>query len=359
VILLVSCAGLLLVGPPLAADSKAWNAEYLQSDSDWPQVYPNDVNERGKITGFWQGADGIHAIVWSDPDSAPAELDALEGDTNNWAADVNGRGTVCGTSGGGWPLSRAVIWDGKNLIHDRQPADWGYSDLWSLNESDEGAGSVWDDPASGWPFWACYWSAKGEAVVLDDGGCLSTWAISINKNGRIAGQSYPDVAEPPFVRACYWDGTSGDLVDVHDAVESAAGEDLYYTLAYEVTDDDEVVGFAYTLADFRMIAWVYSDDEGVTILDDGATGTAFAWQSAGKWVIGGIGGDPGFNGTPVAAVWERGTKKGTTTWTLHPITSLADTEMIAVGVNKEGNLVGAAQAADGTVRAWYAKRAGK
>lgn len=352
------CVASMFVGPALVAKSDVWNASFLESDSDWTYVYPNDVNESGRISGFWSDASGLHAIVWADPDASPVGLAGLAGESNSWAADINGSGTICGTSGSGWPVSRAVTWDKKGNVTDLNPSGWDHSDMWALNEAGESVGSAWN--SGGFPFWACHWSKKGEVTFLDEGsGYVATWAISINKSGMIVGQAYPEAAGPPYARACYWDGTDGELVDVHDAVEDAVGEQLWVTLGYEATDDGEVVGWCHTADDFQLLAFVVSPSGEVTILDDGGTDNAFAWQSAGKYLCGAIGGDPGFGGTTSAAVWERGTTKGATTWTLHEIAGIDGHEMIAVGVNKEGGLVGAAQDGDGNVRAWYAKRSGR
>lgn len=357
-IVTVSCLGSLLVVPALLAGSDVWNASLLDSDSDWTHVYPNDINESGRISGFWSNATEMHAIVWESPDSSPVELEALDGDANTWAADINGNGTVCGTSGVGYPDTRAVTWDNHGDITDMNPDGWDHSDMWSLNESGAGVGSVWD--GGGFPFWACHWSNQGDPTVLDEGaGYVATWALSVNKNGVIAGHAYPEAAGTPYVRACYWDGPDGDLVDIHDAIETAVGEELYVSLGYEATDDGAIVGWCHTADDFQLLAFVYTESGGVTILDDGGTDNAFAWQSGGKYLTGAIGGDPGFGGTTSAAIWERRTSRGATTWSLHEITSIDGYEMIGVGVNKEGGVVGAATDADGNTRAWYAARSGR
>lgn len=354
-VLFASCVAAVVVAPSLFAGSDVWTAKLMQGYKDWPNVAPNDINESGKIVGYaTDGSGNWVGLTWSSATSAPVALAPLSGDTDTWTADVNANGTVCGVSGVMFAKPwRAVTWDDKGKVTDRHPADWAYSDMWSLNNAGEGAGEVVS--ADGWWF-ACYWPAKGDAVLLDLPAAYAvSWALCINKNGLIAGDAYP--YGPPH--ACYWDGPDGDLVDIHDAVEDAYGADLWMSQGYEVTDQDEIVGFAFT-SDNHTVSFVYTAADGARIFDAGDEADALAWQSAGKYVVGGVGGDPYSTGmTEQAAIWERGTKKGKTTWTLQLIEGLKDHAMTAVGANVQGNIVGAAQGSDGITHPWYAKRSGK
>jgi len=320
--LIIPCVVLLILVPPILADSQSWEAVLLDSPDDWFYVFPNNMNESGTIIGFWQPADfsETHAIVWKDADSSPQVLAGLEGDTDSWSANVNASGTVCGISGN-WPDARAVTWNGKGEVTDRHPEDQAGSDLWSINDKGEGVGSAWEE----WPWtWACFWPKNDDAVLMDKGeDYISTWAIAINNNSWVAGIGYDIYEWPYYARAIYWDG-DGKVHGIHEAVEYAADMDLLWSMAYQVTDKEEIVGYAgdgYGL----IMSFAYTEDGGAILLDQDGEDQGFAWQGSGKYLVGAIGGAPWAPwawGGATAAVWMRGTEKGETTWTLPAETML-------------------------------------
>lgn len=80
------------------------------------------INERGQITGFADGVDGVpyrtRAVLWSANGQTIEDLGALfEGGTSR-ARDINDRGEVVGTSSGGHHEVRAFIWTAETGMVD-------------------------------------------------------------------------------------------------------------------------------------------------------------------------------------------------------------------------------------------------
>ena len=80
------------------------------------------INERGEITGFADGVDGVpyrtRAVLWSANGQTIQDLGALFKDGTSRARDINDRGEVVGTSAGGHHEMRAFIWTAETGMVD-------------------------------------------------------------------------------------------------------------------------------------------------------------------------------------------------------------------------------------------------
>ena len=355
----MTCAAVLALFIPsaISADSDDWDIKLLTSPSSWERVYPNNLNRHGKIVGFWEAgtqADGtyeIHAICWEDHDSSPVELEELPGDDQCWAADVNKKGMICGSSGGGLP--KGVIWDAEGDPKNVHPEgdEYVWSQVWSLDDKGNGCGSM--ATTSGMRPW--YWSEDGTSkqMPFDTDDYWGGIAFSVNEMGMVSGMLWDKSAAPYWSHAVFWT-KKGELVEIHDDVDDAVDGDVTWSFAWEATDVGEIAGECGT-TDGDVIAWVWSKD-GVEILDADDELAAVAWQSDGRFVVGAVGGDSIDFSTATASVWVRDEDDDEVTWTLEKVPALTGYDgMITIGANKKGEFAGAAAASDGTIRAWYAE----
>jgi hypothetical protein len=349
-----SLVALLLLTTPQEAvpESSDWEVVLLDSPSSWPQVYPNNVNEKGNIIGFWQESTGAqHAVLWKDAKSSPTQLATLPGDSVSLGMDVNASGVACGSSGP-VPFSHGVIWDNQGKVHDLHPEDYQMSQVWGINDRGDACGRLFQPGVGQRPY---AWPKNDDPFMPDCDGTVyyGGFAMSIDKGGRMAGLLW-DKASGGWAHAIVWT-SAGEAYDLHEEIVDAFEDDeLLYSIAWEATDSGEVCGEAGTWTESYV--WVWTVDDGVRFLDQEDTTVALAWQSAGKYVIGSIGGTDVAPDGAEAAVWRRGTEQGKTTWTLHTIpVPEGYVGMVAIGANQEGGFVGMAARADGTVRAWHTK----
>jgi len=348
--------GLVAVGAiavTAAAGSDGWSLTMLKSDPDWAWVYVNDINDSGKCAGFWQ--DDVtfvsQAICWTSGSSDPKELEGLTGFTGSWASSVNNRGQIGGSVGQG--PRHAVIWDKDgNLtdVHPSTPLSFN-SQIWGMNDHGDACGIL---GVQGF-FRAYRWWSDGSSELLpkSSNDILAARSYGMNKAGVVAGIEFPTAG---VLNAVYWD-VDGDVHEIHDDVVAANG-DVHSTLAWKVTDQDEVIGIAFNdtpaSAD-KSWAWVYTEENGVQFLDDDGTDLAVAWQSRGKYFAGMVNGNGNNPANAQAAIWVRGNDKGSDVYTLE----LLDTPDGYVysgtsSVNTNGTAVGIVEDEEGNLRSWIA-----
>jgi len=343
-------AGLASVAGALA---DGWSVTLLKSDSDWQQVYANDINDNGRIAGFWQSTSTpSQAIYWAKASAEAVELDGIDGFTGSWASCVNNRSEI-GGSVGSFPV-HAVIWakDGTPTdMHPTTPFSL-YSQIWNMNDHGDACGVL---GVRGF-FRAYRWWADGSSELLEksSGSVVATRSYGMNKAGAVAGIEFP--APGTTFHAVYWDA-DGNITQLHDELV-AANSDIVYSLAWKISDKDEVMGIAFdsdSSGGTQNWAWIWTADDGVTFLDIDGTDLGVVWQGRGKHFAGIINGNGSNTEDAEAAVWTRGTSKGETIYTLDVIpTPKGFVNSRAHSINTSGTAIGVAEDDDGNVRSWIA-----
>jgi hypothetical protein len=166
-----------------------WEVKLLKSDPDWAWVYVNDINDNGRIAGFWQDdtTGAVQAIYWAKGSSDPEELGGLTGFSGSWASSVNNKDQI-GGSVGSFPV-HAVIWDKKGNPTDMHPSSPTslYSQIWGMNDHGDACGIL---GVAGW-FRAYRWWSDGTSELLPKSSStiLANRAYGMNKRGPWPGPS--------------------------------------------------------------------------------------------------------------------------------------------------------------------------
>jgi hypothetical protein len=341
----------------VGAVSDGWNLTFLKSDADWPWVYVNDINDSGRMAGFWQDDSApfpTTAIFWASGSSEAEELDGLDGfDDRSWASSLNNRGQI-GGSAGSFPR-HAVIWDKDGTptdVHPSTPASF-YSEIWGMNDHGDACGIL---GVQGWLRAYRWWSnGSSELLPKSDASVLANRAYGMNKAGAVAGTEFPAQGG---LNAVYWD-KAGNLNVLHDELVAAEGA-IASSLAWKVTDEDEVTGVAWNNSPpiaTRSWVWVWTEDDGVRFLDLDGTDHGVAWQSRGKYFAGSVNGNGNVPDNSEPAIWVRGNDRGETTYTLEVLPVPNGYEWATTSsVNTSGTACGVATDADGRIVSWVATR---
>jgi probable HAF family extracellular repeat protein len=147
-------------------------------------VWAADINERNQVAG--SSGDGIHqsAFRWSEKDGME-ELGSLGGSYTVSSA-INNRGEVAGTSEDAAGNERAFLWTESDGMIDLGTLGGDTSFAYDINERGQVAGRSLNENGNARAF---IWDRRGGMRDIDTLGGDESWALAINARGQIAGYS--------------------------------------------------------------------------------------------------------------------------------------------------------------------------
>ena len=145
---------------------------------DLGEITPDAINDRGQIVGFIRTANvlEIHAALWEN--GTIVDLGVLPGDSSSFAAAINNRGVIIGTSSSG-ARGRAFIWD-KGIMSELPGLDGEDTRALDINNRGQVVGYSGVRPVM--------WENDIPSPLETLPNSISGAAVAINNNGDIVGR---------------------------------------------------------------------------------------------------------------------------------------------------------------------------
>ncbi len=210
--------------------------------------YASGINNSGQVTGYSSSSNGERGFIW-DATNGMVDMGTFGTAYSIYPQAINDSGVVVGyyydNNGSG-----AFTWDASN----------GFTDLGSFGEPNNGYYSVYPRDINnngqivgdGYGFTnhddgAFFYDPNTGYTSLDNDGDYNTYyyAQALNNNGIVVGYFYDYTNYYYYYNysAFQWDEQNG----IQDLGHLDANYNYYYsyTLAYDINDDAEVVGYSY------------------------------------------------------------------------------------------------------------------
>lgn len=293
------------------------------------------INERGQVTGQSTVSPGpagfLRMFLWTE-EHGMRSLGTLGGN-NSQGNDINDRGDVAGWSEfkAGSPLQHASLWTHERGMLDLGTLGGPQSNANGINRGRVEEVSASDDrppvivvgasdTRSG-AFHAFIWTAGGGMRDLGTLGGMNSEALGVNDAGQVVGDAQVASGDS---HAFIWTQAHG----MHD-LGTLPGFTQFF--AGNITEHGEVVGAAFSAAQFPFVAFTWTEEDGMRSLGTlgGLGAIAFDINESGQIVGGGaLEMDADF-----AWVWTKGHG-------IHLPTLDGEAQNLAFGINDAGTIVG-------------------